>query len=199
MAEIDKKTTLARKDGHYELPDINDKIECPGCDTGIINLKRTIYRLPDGEDVIIMNMECPKCGFKKNDLVSLQTSFKPGEYHLTVDDGDFTHKIFRGSSGDIEIPEIGIIIERGPAASYMMTNIEGILLAMQEQVQYFLRVHPSDTIEYENAQETLKKIENAMNNQMPFTLILRDDIGGSYVSPSKKEKMTFIPYLDENK
>ena len=199
MSDIDKKTSLIRKEGNYELPDINDKIDCPGCDSGFIHLKRTIYRLPDGEDVIILNMECPKCGFRKNDLVSLYTSFKPGEYHLTVDDGDFTHKVFRGSSGDIEIPEIGIIIERGPAASYMMTNIEGILLAMREQVQYFLRVHPADTTEYTNAQETLQKIQDALDNKMKFTLILRDESGGSYVAPSKKEKMTFIPLSEQSK
>lgn len=188
-----------RSSGHYELPEIKDPIPCPACD-GELTLKRTIYQLPDGDDIIIVNMECPKCGFRKNDIIPLESSFQPGEYRLTVDDGNLEHKIFRSPSGDLEIPEIGMSIERGPSATYILNNVEGILLLMKEQVEHFLKDLPMDTEEWRNAYSVKNKLELALKGTFPFTLILRDLQGGSYIATNQKEKLHFspIPATSEN-
>jgi len=191
---IPEKASLTKKEGTYELPEITEEILCPVCEEKGLKMTRTIYSLPDGDDVLIILLECDKCNYKKSDMVSMFTAFKPGEYVLTVDDGDFTHKIFRGARGDLEIPEIGMTIERGPAATFNFTNVEGIILKMKTQLEFFIRTTPIDTIEWKNANESKKRLNKAYSKQMPFKLILRDKEGGSYISPTSKEKMKFTEY-----
>ena len=191
---IPEKASLTKKEGTYELPEITEEILCPVCEEKGLKMTRTIYSLPDGDDVLIILLECDKCNYKKSDMVSMFTAFKPGEYVLTVDDGDFTHKIFRGARGDLEIPEIGMTIERGPAATFDFTNVEGIILKMKTQLEFFIRTTPIDTIEWKNANESKKRLNKVYSKQMPFKLILRDKEGGSYISPTNEEKMKFTEY-----
>ena len=191
---ISEKASLSKKDGTYELPKITEDILCPVCNEKGLKMTRTVYSLPDGDDVLIILLECNKCNYKKSDMVSMFTAFKPGEYLLTVDDGDFTHKVFRGARGDLEIPEIGMTIERGPAATFEFTNIEGIILKMKTQLEFFLRTTPTDIIEWQNANESLKRLNKVLSKQLSFKVILRDKEGGSYISPTTKEKMIFTAY-----
>ena len=192
---LNEKTDLKRKGGTYELPEITKEMQCTICGEKALRMTRTVYKLPDGDDVLILLLECEKCNYKKSDIVSLYSAFKPGEYYLTVDDGDFTHKVFRGASGEIEIPEVGVSVERGPAASFEFTNIERILLKFQEQIQFFLDTTPHDAPEWVQAHESFKRLTKCINVEIPFSVVLRDFEGGSYISPTKKEKMSFKEFV----
>jgi zinc finger protein len=194
---LTEKTSLKRTDGEYKLPESGDNIPCPACENGVIQLKRTVYNLPDGDDIIILGMTCPACEFHRNDIIPLKSAFKPGKFFLTVDDGDLEHKLFRGNSGDIDIPEIGISIERGPAASFMINNLEGLLLIMRERVVSFIKSLQPNSIEYTNAQTSLNQLDRAMHGELNFTVILHDRVGGSYIVPTKPEKLKFVPESSE--
>ncbi|MHA1728941.1 MAG: hypothetical protein ACTSWY_09435, partial [Promethearchaeota archaeon] len=66
--EINKKFSAGRSISHdYELPEIEGEIKCPSCDSGTIEMKRTIHKLPDGDEILILLMECNNCTFKQND------------------------------------------------------------------------------------------------------------------------------------
>jgi zinc finger protein len=195
---LDKKISTKRADGEYNFPEIKEKIACPACDSGEIQLKRTIYTLPDGDEIIILNMECPECHYRRNDVIPMATAFKPGTFYLNVDDGDLDHKIFRGTSGNIDIPEIGVSIERGPAASFIINNLEGLLRTMQDQVEYFLSTTLLESVEWRNANETLKKVKQALEGRLSFQVILDDPNGGSYIIPTKPEKLRFEPIQQNN-
>ncbi|MHA1583871.1 MAG: ZPR1 zinc finger domain-containing protein [Promethearchaeota archaeon] len=197
-SSIEKKTDLNRKEGTYELPEITSKIVCPVCSNKDLTLTRTMYHLPDGDDVLIMLLECGSCHYKKSDIINMYTAFKPGEYRLIVDDADFSHKIFRGATGDLEIPEIGMIIERGHASTFDFTNVEGILLKMEKQLKFFTNTTPVELIEWKNANEALKRLNHCITGELHFTVILRDRDGGSYITPTRKEKMIFTPYKMKN-
>jgi len=192
-APLEEKTSLKRKDGFYELPEPPTDIVCPACGELGITFNRTFYKLPDGDEILIINITCEKCGYKRNELVPLLNAFQPGIYRLTVDDADFTHKVFRGATGDLDIPEIGVSIERGPAASFDLTNVEGILLKMEEQLAFFLETTPKDTREWINGNEAYKRLKKALDGGLNFTVILRDLDGGSYITPTNPQKMTFSP------
>ncbi len=192
---LKNKTNLSRKEGRYELPKFEEDVSCPACNSEkSFSLKRTIYRLPDGDDILILLMECNKCNFKNRDLLNLYTSFKPGVYRLHVKDGDFSHKVFRGSSGELVIEEIGIEIERGEAARFEYTNVEGILMRIEEQLEFFLSSTPTDTKSWMNANEAKKRLKKCMIGEMDFTVVLKDPQGGSYIAPTQPDLMEFIPY-----
>ncbi|MCF2139252.1 MAG: ZPR1 zinc finger domain-containing protein [Candidatus Lokiarchaeota archaeon] len=187
---IQRKASLNRKDGYYEFPPLDESIKCPICGKNI-EITRTIYSLPDGDDIIIFVIQCEQCGYRKSDMIPVYTAFQPGIYRLKVDDGDLTHKIFRGATGNLEIPEIGVSIERGPAANFDFTNVEGILLRIEQQIQFFLQTTPSDTPEWKNAHDSLTRLRACKSGEMSFTVILTDFDGGSYITPTDKEKMVF--------
>ncbi len=187
-----KNTSMSRRDGNYEFPPLEQGITCPICQEEV-EITRTMYKLPDGDDIIIFVIQCAACMYRKTDMIPVFTAFQPGVYRLTVDDGDFTHKIFRGATGNIEIPEIGVIIERGPAATFDFTNVEGILLKMEQQVDFFLSTTPQDAVEWKNAHTAKTSLVACKNGQQNFTLILTDPEGGSYVTPTTESKMIFTP------
>ena len=194
---LDEKTCLDREHGRYELPEIVGDIICPVCGKKELEMHRTMYCLPDKDEVLILLLVCKACSYKKTDMIPMYTAFQPGEYQLTVDDTDLTHKIFRGATGDLEIPEIGITIERGPASSFQFTNIEGILMNIQEHLEFFLNTTPIDTLEWMNANESKKRLLNILSGKMAFKVILRDYEGGSYISANSPEKLTFIPHKEK--
>ena len=189
---IEKRTQMVRKDGEYKLPDLQHEVACPSCENGVLSINRIIYHLPDGDDIIIMTMECPRCQFRRNDMIPLKSAFKPGKFILTVDDGDLDHKIFRGMSGNLEIPEVGVSIERGPAASFVINNLEGLLIMMRNQVEFYLTTISPATPEWQAAAQSLDRLNGCLARERPFTLILEDPNGGSYIVPSKPEKLRFI-------
>ena len=197
-ASNSEKSTQSRAVGRFEFPPLSEHLQCPQCEEPGVIIHRTPYHLPDGDEILILLLECQKCGYRKTDTIPLLTAFRPGEYHLIVNDGDFTHKIFRGATGDIEIPEIGVTIERGPAAMFDFTNIEGILLKIEEQICFFLKTTPRDSEPWTRGNEALERLKQVLHGDLAFTVILRDEIGGSYISPSNPQKMRFIPFSMED-
>ena len=187
---LPQKTDLKRSDGHYELPETPENIICPDCRNGEIVMNRTIYKLPDGEDILILLLECDNCHSMQRDIIPLKNAFKPGIYELKVDDDDFTHKIMRGASGILRIPEFDIESERGPSAKFLLTNVERILLQMKEATEFLLQ---SDDLNEQNAaKKTLEELNLALQGKLKFTIVLEDRKGGSYIVPSNPEKLTFI-------
>ena len=195
---IEEKTSLKREDGQYEIKPSDELLICPSCGKKGMEIGKVVYNLPDGDDVLIMNMTCDLCNYKKNDMVSLFSAFQPGKYHLTIDDGDFSHKIFRGATGDLHIDKIGVTIERGPAAQFEFTNVEGILTRIKSKLQFFINSNPDDTIEWKNAQTSYEMILKCMDGTEPFIIELDDKEGGSYINPTNKQKMIFSPYEKKN-
>lgn len=179
----------------YELPEISELISCPSCKEGKVQLKRTVHKLPDGEDILILLMECDKCTFMQNDVLTLNTSFKPGTWELFIEnEEDLTQKIFRSPDGHIFLPEANFEIEPGNSAGYLITNIEGIINRMIHWANYMMDSYTSgEENEKKITLETLTTLENCLSGKRSFHIILKDETGGSYISSSKKEILNFKP------
>ena len=101
---------------------------CPSCENGTIDIVKSVYDLPDGDKMLILKFECNNCTFHKNDVIPLTTNMDPGMMTLKVTtEEDLKSKIYRSPVGKLEIPELELIVEPGPSASFYFTNIEGIL------------------------------------------------------------------------
>ncbi|MHA1819277.1 MAG: ZPR1 zinc finger domain-containing protein [Promethearchaeota archaeon] len=177
---------LDKKPGNYDLPELPDNILCPICKKGNLKFQRTLYTLPDGEEILIFVTSCSNkdCGYMNRDIITLNTKFRPGRYILKVKNGDLSHKIFRGPNAKIILPEADFEIEPGTASSYIITNIEGIIDRMINWTQYMIK----NRMENEMGLVNIKKMKDVLNilmkiknKEMNFTLILEDPIGGSYI------------------
>ena len=100
-------------------------LKCPNCSEGIIKIHQTIYELPDKEKMLILKFVCNKCDFSKNDIIPIETKMEPCEMSLKVqEEKDLKSKIYRSSSGKLEIPELELAVDPGPSAKFYYTNVE---------------------------------------------------------------------------
>lgn len=198
----EKSSQDQNSNGDYILPDITDKIQCPICQDGTLKLNRIVHKLPDGEEILIVLMECDKCTYQDRDVITLNTSFAPGTYNLEIKDGDLNHKIFRGPGGFISIPEAEIDLEPGNTSRYMVTNIEGLINRMIEWTEYLQNNTEKTNISaIKRIDEVLQILKEIKEGKKAFHIILKDEIGGSYVSASsleKKEIIRFTPFVPDN-
>lgn len=161
--------------------------DCPLCRKGQLILKKHIHKLPDGDKYLIMKFECNECNFTKNDLIPVETTFKPAKFILNINEKeDLKSKIFRSISGVLEIPELEMVIEPSSAADFYITNIEGVLLRMKDALTIFKK-----NLEEQNpkVEKILKNIDKAINGELKFTVIITDKEGGSYIIPATKNSL----------
>ncbi|MHA1341695.1 MAG: ZPR1 zinc finger domain-containing protein [Promethearchaeota archaeon] len=191
-----KYKDLINQNSDYIFPDLENKIKCPLCQKSFLNIHRTIHKLPDNEEILILLMECPTCAYKNRDIIPLVTAFKPAKWTLYIEDGDLTPKIFRGPEAYISIPELDIKLEPGTIANYLITNVEGLLDRMLNWSKFLLLEFQSKDLNKEKKSAELIKVENTIKmlnecitGKRKFHIILEDKFGGSYISiPSNKKK-----------
>ncbi|MHA1728258.1 MAG: hypothetical protein ACTSWY_05960, partial [Promethearchaeota archaeon] len=143
-------------------------------------------------------MECNNCTFKQNDIISLNTSFGPGTYTLTIDNGDLTPKIFRGPNGHIFLPEAEFEIEHGDITDYLITNVEGILKRMIHWAEYMKSgCEKKNQSKFQKVTEVLGILNECLTKKRLFHIILKDTSGSSYISCQKEEMLKFEAYVPE--
>jgi len=174
--------------------DINEtyELKCPKCKKGTINISQTEYDLPDEDKMLIIKLECDNCSFSKNDIIPLTTRTDPGRAELRVtEESDLQSKIYRSPSAKLEIPELELIVNPGPSADFYFTNVEGILFRFENAVSTYINSLEEGDPEKKQIIEILNDLQKAKNGDLPFTLIIEDPGGGSYIIPENKEKYTF--------
>ena len=167
-------------------------LKCPSCSDGMIRIHQAIYDLPDKEKMLILKFECDKCNYSKNDIIPIETKMEPGIMSLKVEnEQDLKSKIYRSSSGKLEIPELELIVEPGPSAKFYYTNVEGILFRFEEAVSIYHNTLKDGDPETKDIDDILEDLQKAMEGKLQFTLIITDPIGGSYIVPQDTSKFSF--------
>ncbi len=166
---------------------------CPSCKQGKIFIKKTVYELPDKDQMLIIKFECNHCNFTNNDIIPLTTNMEPGIKLLKIEnEEDLKSKIYRSPIAKLEIPELELMVEPGPSANFYYTNVEGILDRFERAVLiYFDNLQTNDP-EKNEIQELLDNIAKAKKGELPVTLKLTDEGGGSYIIPQNESKYEFI-------
>jgi len=174
--------------------------KCPSCSVGKIIVTKTIYDLPDKDQMLIIKFECDTCNFTNNDIIPLTTNLEPGIKILKIqNEDDLKSKIYRSPVGSLEIPELELSVEPGPSANLYYTNVEGILDRFERAVLVYLNNIPNNDPEKEEVQELLDKIAKAKKGELAITLKLTDEEGGSYIIPQKESNYKFIRSESNNK
>ena len=173
---------------------------CPSCKQGLIKINKTIYDLQDGDKMLILKFECDKCRFSANDIIPMSTSMKPGIITLNVEnERDLKSKIYRSPTGKLEIPELELVVNPGPRADFYFTNVQGILFRFESAVKIY-RKNIEEDAEGKEIDIILENLNKALKGEFPFTLIITDLSGGSYIIPQDETRYSFEPkeYEDTN-
>ncbi len=186
---VDDTESRLKKE-QYSMGEEEDhtQIICPRCKKGRVIIEQTSYKLPkQDETMLLMLVKCTNCDLLIRDVLPLETKIKPGTYTYRVTKGDLTAKIFRSPSGYLEIPEYGIEIEPGPEADFIVTNVEGILERVISATKFLFDSNPDNAV----ARDLLPVLEEAKKGMRDFTVIVRDNMGGSCITHDDSSKIEY--------
>jgi len=163
---------------------------CPCCNTDIEYLYKT-ENIPYFSDILIISAICPACGYKFVDTQLLKHG-EPARYTVAINaEEDLAIRVVRSMSASIEIPELGVRIDPGPACQGFISNMEGVLDRIETVVTGALNW--GNEVERENAAALLADIARVKAGTFPVTLILEDPSGNSGIIADKTVKEAYVP------
>ena len=161
---------------------------CPYCEREIQYLYQT-ENIPYFSDILIVSARC-ECGYRHADTMVLADS-EPARWELRVEEPeDLMIRVVRSASARVEIPELGVEIDPGPACEGFVSNVEGVLDRIDNVVAGVLTWAEGD--ERENALALRERIGWAREGRLPVTLSIEDPSGNSAIV-SEKAKKSGIP------
>uniref|UniRef100_A0A1B0ANG5 Zinc finger protein ZPR1 n=1 Tax=Glossina palpalis gambiensis TaxID=67801 RepID=A0A1B0ANG5_9MUSC len=175
-------------DGAWTYEDLHGEVLqfrtlCPECRSACeTNMKLT--NIPHFKEVVIMATVCDVCGCKTNEVKSGGGIEEKGvRFEVTIaTKEDLTRDVLKSETCSLRIPELDC--EVGPSAlGGRFTTVEGILLAMKDQLENGdLMFHDSsDETTKERLQKFLTKFNDVISLKTEVSLILDDPAGNSFV------------------
>lgn len=159
---------------------------CPFCHTPNLTLSEEEIEIPYFGKVFLFGMHCSNCKYHKSDVECAEQK-PPSKFSLDItSEDDMKIRVVRSSEGLIKIPRIGSI-EPGPSANGFVTNVEGILQRIKDQVER-LRDEEEDPAIKKKAKNMLKKINKVIWGQESVKLIIEDRTGNSAIISEKAVK-----------
>ena len=156
-------------------------------------------KIPFFHEVVVMSFECSHCGNRNNEIQSAGPVQSQGaRIELKVTNNDLNRQMVKAESASVKIPELDFEI---PAFSQKgaLSTIEGILeraISSLEQGQPLRKAVDSEQADKVGA--FIKKLKTFRNGDAPFTFVLDDISGNSFVenphAPNKDEAMTITRY-----
>ena len=159
---------------------------CPFCHTPNLTLLEEEMEIPYFGKAYLFSMQCTNCKYLKADVECAE--HKPAsKYTLDVtSEEDMKIRVVRSSEGVIKIARIGSI-EPGPAANGFVSNVEGVLTRMKEQIESLKDVEEDEELK-DKARSMIKKLNRVMWGQESIQISIEDPTGNSAIISEKAVK-----------
>jgi len=156
--------------------------DCPICGgKNTLKVLNHIHEIPYFGKVMESTIICEKCGYRNADVMILEEK-EPKLYSIKVEEEkDLFTRVVRSKSGTIELEEIGVKIEPGPASQGFVTNIEGVLERTRETLLMArnFKTQENDEESVKKIDELLSYIEEVKEGKKPLTVKIMDPFGNS--------------------
>lgn len=167
---------------------------CMECgEQGMTRMLLTV--IPYFREVIVMSFRCEHCGNSNTEIQSAGEIQPKGCVHTVhvLDSTDLDRQLVKSNTATVTIPELQLTI---PASRGQLTNIEGLIsdtardLAMDQPVRKVMEPEAHDKIQaiidqlkscLEGDDEEDKQYERREKKFTPFTLVLDDPAGNSFI------------------
>ncbi|GJJ69298.1 zinc finger protein [Entomortierella parvispora] len=183
-------------DGDQQVTEIESM--CMNChENGTTRLLLT--RVPHFREVILMAFDCPHCGHRSNELQQANAIAVGGAIytcHITTK-ADLNRQLVKTDTAVVKIPEIDFEI---PAQRGHLTTVEGLLSTVLDDLQSDqpVRKHLDEAL-YHQIEDVIQKLQDCIDNKTPFTIILDDPAGNSYIeslsAPDLDDKLDLSVYM----
>ncbi|MCD6483042.1 MAG: ZPR1 zinc finger domain-containing protein [Candidatus Aenigmarchaeota archaeon] len=169
---------------------------CPVCGKKTLRTILEEKELPYFGKCLIVTSICDNCGYKFNDVFTIEVKEPKGYWLKVQEEEDLFAKIIRGSNGTIEIKEIGVKIEPGPNSRSFIKNVEGMLNEIEDVLKGQLKVLSGKR--KLNVEKLLKKIKKMKDAEIKFTISIKDPTGVSKIIHESKPERVFSRRLRKN-
>ncbi|KAI8066764.1 ZPR1 zinc-finger domain-containing protein [Gongronella butleri] len=155
---------------------------CMKCqETGMTRFLFT--KIPHFKEIIVMAFECPHCGFRNNELQSAGAFNEKGETVTLKVEGkeDMNRQLVKSDYAAVRFEELDMDIPANRSRG-LLTTVEGLLsnaiddLAEGQPV----RKHVDEAL-HDKIQQIIDTLEQYRDGAQPFTLVIDDPSGNSYV------------------
>ncbi|KAB8342892.1 hypothetical protein FH972_022489 [Carpinus fangiana] len=170
----------------YEFP-----TQCPGCTRpATVNMK--MVRIPHFDEVVIMAVSCDACGYRSSDVkTGGAIPAKGKKIVLQVRNReDLSRDILKAEHCALSCPELSLNVEPGTLGG-RFTTIEGLLTQVRDDLKTNVfdtsdqgAVAEGDSMivtERQKWKSFFDKLDEAINGDIPFTVVLEDPLAKSYV------------------
>ncbi|KAH8400465.1 hypothetical protein KR222_000955 [Zaprionus bogoriensis] len=161
---------------------------CPNCQAPCeTNMKLT--NIPHFKEVVIMATVCSSCGHKTNEVKSGGGVEEQGvRFKLQVaSKEDLTRDVLKSETCSLSIPELDMDV--GPhALCGRFTTVEGLLVAMREQLDGTFFHDSADEPSKQQLQRFLDSFDEVLKLQRVITLVLQDPAGNTYVQSLRDDE-----------
>jgi len=159
---------------------------CPICNKNTLALMEQQTEVPYFGKLYIFSMQCSNCSYKKSD-VEAEEQKDPVRWAFDIEsDKDMNVRIVKSSEATIKITRI-TTIEPGPASEGYITNVEGLLEKVKEQVEA-VRDDEEDPDAKKKAKNLVKKIIRIMWGKEKCRIVIEDPSGNSAIISDKAVK-----------
>jgi len=160
---------------------------CPICGaTGTFHVKGRVDNIPYFGEIMSTSLNCSACKFKHADVMCLGEREPTRQEFVISSEKDMMVRVVKSSTGAVEIPELGVKIEPGPASEGYVSNVEGVLDRIQSTLK--LAIKKAEPKKREHGKNLLKKIQAIRKGKLKAKLIITDPFGNSTIVDERVKK-----------
>lgn len=175
---------------------VEEKSECPICGRKTLESTSTSLNIPYFSEIFLVRFHCPSCGYRISDFLNTRYGKSMRCTYQVKNEKELTARVIRASTGTIKIPELGTIIEPGPASQAFITNVEGVVTKILGIAETASKWAESED-EKKNCEIAIEKIKKAKSGEIPFTLIIEDPFGNSMIIAKDQSKVSLEELTEE--
>jgi zinc finger protein ZPR1 len=169
-----------------KVPNILKGQACPVCFKKTLTLMEEETEVPYFGKTFVFSMNCESCDFHKADI-EVSEKKDPCKYVIDIDsEKDMKIRIVKSSQATVKIPHI-TTISPGPTSEGYITNIEGLLNRVKQQIEH-VRDNEEDPTHKKKAKNMLKKLTKVMWGQDKLKITIEDPTGNSVIVSDKAKK-----------
>jgi len=159
---------------------------CPTCRKKTLTLSEAETEVPFFGKLFVFSMKCESCKFFKSDVEAAEQK-EPCKCTIEVNGKpDLNIRIVKSSEATVKIPHVGSI-EPGPASQGFVTNVEGIINKIKEQIEY-IKESEEDNAKKKKAKNLIKKLQKVLWGNEKLKIIIEDPTGNSAIISDKAER-----------
>jgi zinc finger protein len=175
---------------------LEEKSECPFCGRESLESSFTGLNIPYFSEIFLVKFHCSLCGYNVSDFLSTRYGKPIRCVYEVKNEEELTTRVIRATTGTIRIPELGTVIEPGPASQAFVTNVEGVIANILAIAETARKWTESDD-EKNNCDLAIEKIKKAQSGELPFTIILEDPFGNSMIIAKDQSSVSVEELTEE--